>query len=129
MHLTIKIQVHRKEQQIMLSYDHCEFPMLDKMVRSLPNRKWSNTNKCWYIPAKNDNQSILDENLKKLGLRLKIKDANNQCIYEDDKKDINNILPKITNFKEVLQKIEKKGSQLLFVLHYYLNFSFEKYLI
>ncbi len=62
MKLTIKIQLHRQEQQIMFFYNHCEFPMLDKMVRSLPNRKWSNTNKCWYIPAKNDNQRILDAN-------------------------------------------------------------------
>ena len=39
---------HRDAEQVSIRYEHN--PDIDQIVRALPDRKWSQTLKTWYVP-------------------------------------------------------------------------------
>ena len=46
--ILLKPLYHRGEECIGIYYDN--YPLLNKIIRKLPKVKWSQTNRCWYIP-------------------------------------------------------------------------------
>jgi hypothetical protein len=43
---------HRGQESIALLYDN--YSLLNNIVKKLPGAKWSQTNKCWYVPMSKD---------------------------------------------------------------------------
>ncbi len=52
---------HRGQESIGIYYTHSV--SLNTIIKKLPNVKWSQTNKCWYIPLKKENYSQLSNAL------------------------------------------------------------------
>lgn len=46
--ILLKPLYHRGQESIGIYYDN--YPLLNKIIRKLPRVKWSQTNKCWYVP-------------------------------------------------------------------------------
>ena len=58
---------HRGEHRIALQYDHHVCDNLDRITRSLPERKFSATKKCWHIPYREDYRSYIRQKFQKPG--------------------------------------------------------------
>jgi integrase/recombinase XerD len=55
--ITIQPLQHKGKQYIALYYDNNS--LLNNVVRQLPNAKWSQTHKCWYLPKTEDHYQAL----------------------------------------------------------------------
>jgi len=79
--LTAKYQIHREQEQFMLLYNYNYGSNLDMLVRSLPDRNWSATNKCWYIPYNTEHIAILECKLNEIGIVEIKKQSDKETVY------------------------------------------------
>lgn len=54
---------HREQRVICILFDS-EHTTIDRIVRTLPNRKWSQSMRCWYLPATRDCAGLVYKHLK-----------------------------------------------------------------
>ena len=59
--VVLKPLLHRGHENIALQYNHDL--SLNSIVRKLPGIKWSQTNKCWYVPLNKENYNIISHAL------------------------------------------------------------------
>lgn len=59
--VVLKPLLHRGQENIALQYNH-DLP-LNNIVRKLPGIKWSQNNKCWYVPLSKENYNIISHAL------------------------------------------------------------------
>src|SRR5690349_11817085 len=50
--IVIKPLLHRQQESLGIWFDKDK--ELDLVIRRLPGVKWSQTNRCWYVPANNE---------------------------------------------------------------------------
>lgn len=55
--ITLKPLLHRKQECIGIYFAHNS--LLKTIIQKLPAAKWSNSNKCWYIPLSRGNYELL----------------------------------------------------------------------
>ena len=76
---TLKVREidHRGERKVALFYDYILNSALDAHTRALPNRAFSSTNKCWYIPFRDDYRDYLEQYYAKVeGLEINFEQVN-----------------------------------------------------
>ncbi len=55
--VVVKRTIHKGELRLMLTFKYD--PDLVKLVKQIEGVQWSNSNKCWYLPDRNDMLSSL----------------------------------------------------------------------
>lgn len=59
--ITLKPKYHRGSEQILIYFKYDD--SIKTLVKSLPNRKWSKTHRCWYVHRSQNTLNIIKETL------------------------------------------------------------------
>ncbi|MBL7738508.1 MAG: site-specific integrase [Chitinophagaceae bacterium] len=85
--ITLQPMHHRGQESIALHYK--SDPALNRQVRMLPKAKWSQSNKCWYVPLSEESYKHIVKALKEKGAL----DTTALKAYLEKKKKVTAILP------------------------------------
>ncbi len=110
---------HRDKDCIALKYDHKAHPDIDQVVRSLPLRKYSNSNRFWYIPYRADYKKYLKDFFSSL--------HHNQLLFRDEKAidEGNKMKGQVNHHPHIEIKIDKQYLKI-YIDHGYFPELFKK---
>ncbi|TLX72384.1 integrase [Labilibacter sediminis] len=77
--------VHRQEKCIGIAFDLKSNSSIDRAVRNLPNRKYSNSKKLWYLPYRDDYKDYLVTYFNQLDIADVNVDGEDVCIKNNKK--------------------------------------------
>ncbi|WP_456441142.1 tyrosine-type recombinase/integrase [Psychroserpens sp.] len=60
--ITLKLKYHNKAEQVLICFDYNK-GILD-LVRTIPNRKWSQSMRCWYIKRSDNAIKVIQKTLR-----------------------------------------------------------------
>ncbi len=98
---------HKGENRIALSYRYNAYDDLDRIIRSLPNRRYSVTKKVWHIPYRPDYKTIIKKEFESVkGLQIIFDDG--KIVVENSVKKNNTLL---LEKRKVQLKIDKQNKK------------------